>query len=160
MPYVELAKQQNGQSIIMIFAEGTILKPKAVLGICDLHSYVPIGKSVDKILSWKNQGAEIVFCTSRRKKQVREMADLLTRLGFTGTRVYYRSEKQQYKDVVEEANPSILIEDDCRSIGGVSQMCISNIDPLLKDKIKSIPVREFKGIDHLPEMYMDLFADT
>jgi len=156
MPYVELLKQQSGSKTIMIFAEGTILKPKSVMGQYDLTAYVPIGHSVDIISGWQKQGAEIIYCTSRRKKQVREMADLLGQYGFPGTKVYYRSVKQQYKDVVEEAMPNFLIEGNCRSIGGIQQMCISSLDPDIKDTIRSVPVEEFKGIDHLPANYAEL----
>ena len=35
-------------------------------------------------------------------------------------------------------------------------MCITYVEPELKRKIKSIVVREFKGIDHLPDMAIDL----
>ena len=157
MSYIELSEQQSCENTIMIFAEGTILKPKAVLGLYDLNAYVPIGNCVEIISGWKEQGAEIVYCTSRRKKNVREMADLLTRYGFPGTRVYYRSQKQQYKDVVEELRPTILIEDNCKSIGGVQQMCISSVDPEIKKTIKSVSVDAFKGIDRLPRNFTDLF---
>jgi len=158
MSYIELSEQQSCQNTIMIFAEGTILKPKSVLGQYDLKSYVPIGNCVEMISGWKEQGAEIVYCTSRRKKDVREMADLLTHYGFPGTRVYYRNQKQQYKDVVEELKPTILIEDNCKSIGGIQQMCISSVDPEIKETIKSVSVDEFKGIDRLPRSYADLFC--
>lgn len=157
MPYIELSKPQDCQKIIMIFAEGTILKPKSVMGQCDLKTYIPIGNSIDLIKGWQQQGAEIIYCTSRRKQQVREMADLLAQYGFPGTKLYYRSVKQQYKDVVEEALPNILIEDNCRSIGGSQQMCICNVQPQIKDSIKSVPVEEFKGIDHLPRNFSDIF---
>ena len=158
MSYVELSKAEIGRKIMLIFTEGTILKPKSVMGQYDLNAYVPIGKCVAMISGWHEQGAEIVYCTSRRKKEVREMADLLTQYGFPGTKLYYRSVKQQYKDVVEEVMPHILIEDNCRSIGGTFQMCISSVDPEIKATIKSVPVDEFKGIDHLPVNYTDLFA--
>lgn len=158
MSYIELSNQQISENTIMIFVEGTILKPKSVLGLYDPNSYIPIKNCVEFIDGWKKQGAEIVYCTSRRKKQVREMADLLTQFGFTGTKVYYRSQKQQYKDVVEEAKPSILIEDNCRSIGGIQQMCISSVEPEIRETIKSVAVEEFKGIDHLPVRFADLFT--
>lgn len=158
MPYIELSKPFKSDHLVMIFAEGTILKPKSVMGQFDLTSYVPIGKCIDLIRGWQEQGAEIVYCTSRRKKEVHEMADLLMRYGFAGTRIYYRSIKQQYKDVVEEVMPAVLIEDNCRSIGGSFQMCISSVDPEIRAGIKSVPVEEFKGIDHLPHSYAELFA--
>jgi len=44
-----------------------------------------------------------------------------------------------------------LIEDDCESIGGMEEMTIINIKPDLKKKIKSVVVKEFEGIDHLPD---------
>ena len=45
----------------------------------------------------------------------------------------------------------ILIEDDCESIGGEPEMTYSHIREDLKPKIKSIIVKEFQGIDHLPD---------
>jgi len=54
--------------------------------------------------------------------------------------------------------PDILIEEDCRSIGGQWQMCITHVEPELKSKIKSIVVKEFKGIDHLPDDLPDLLV--
>jgi len=47
--------------------------------------------------------------------------------------------------------PDILIEDDCESIGGESEMTYPHIREDLKQKIKSIVVKEFQGIDHLPD---------
>jgi len=43
-----------------------------------------------------------------------------------------------------------LIEDDCKSIGGAWQMCITKVKPEIKKNIVSIIVPEFKGIDNLP----------
>lgn len=53
--------------------------------------------------------------------------------------------------VAENLVPDILIEDDCESIGGEKEMTYPNIKDELKNKIKSIVVKEFKGIDHLPD---------
>ena len=47
--------------------------------------------------------------------------------------------------------PDILIEDDCESIGGKPQMTYPHISPNKKELIKSIVVREFSGIDNLPD---------
>jgi len=51
---------------------------------------------------------------------------------------------------VETLKPDILIEDDCKSIGGAWQMCITIVKPDIKKNILSIAVPEFRGIDHLP----------
>jgi len=53
--------------------------------------------------------------------------------------------------VAERVMPDILIEDDCESIGGESEMIYPHIREDLKQKIKSIVVKEFQGIDHLPD---------
>ena len=47
--------------------------------------------------------------------------------------------------------PDILIEDDCESIGGKVEMTYTHIKPEVKRSIKSIPVKEFGGIDHLSD---------
>ncbi|OGE71166.1 hypothetical protein A2617_01400 [Candidatus Daviesbacteria bacterium RIFOXYD1_FULL_41_10] len=52
---------------------------------------------------------------------------------------------------MENVLPDILIEDDCESIGGEIEMCYPNIKPEIKEKIKHIIVKEFQGIDHLPD---------
>lgn len=38
----------------------------------------------------------------------------------------------------------------CKRIGGAWQRCITKVKPAIKEKILSIIVPEFKGIDHLP----------
>ncbi len=52
--------------------------------------------------------------------------------------------------------PDILIEDDCEGIGGEKEMTYTYIQNDLKSQIKSIPVPEFGGIDHLPDSIEDL----
>ncbi len=138
---------------IMLFAEGTVLGPKSILGLYFHTKYIPIANCREKIRAWEEQGAEIVYITSRKtEKQVDEIKDLLEKYDFPGRRLYYRDRKQKYKDIVEAVMPDILIEDDCRSIGGQWQMCITHVNPELKEKMKSIVVKEFKGIDHLPDL--------
>lgn len=143
-------KKENQRLIIMIFTEGTILKPKSWLTLYSHNPYVPIGRAVELIKSWEEQGANIVYCTSRKKKAANDMADILKKYGFAGTFLAAREPKESYADIVEVLQPDILIEDDCKSIGGAWQMCITKVSPQIKQKIKSIVVPEFKGIDHLP----------
>lgn len=159
MPYMELADSQPSKVKIMIFAEGTVLKPKSLLSLYNHRAYIPIGNAVSMIENWHRQNAEILYCTSRKGKQVEDIARLLKRYRFAGSKLYYREEKQQYKDVIEEVRPDILIEDDCRSIGGSWQMCITHVSPAVRNFIKSVVVKEFKGIDHLPCSVPDLGAE-
>ncbi len=64
--------------------------------------------------------------------------------------------KETYKDIAERVIPDILIEDDCESIGGEKEMTITFVKPEIKQKIKSIIVKEFSGIDHLPDKLQEL----
>lgn len=156
MSFIELAKSQSSGNLIMIFAEGTVLKPKCIFSLYNHNAYVPIGNCVDLIQKWQTQGAEIVYCTSRRGRHAEEIALLLQKFRFVGTRLYYREKKQSYKQLVEAVMPDILIEDDCKSIGGAWQLCITYVKPSKKRQIKSIVVKEFMGIDDLPANLSEL----
>lgn len=158
MPFIKISDDNKMSKIkIMIFTEGTVLKPKNKVGLFSFSSYIPIADCVCKIQSWQQQGAEIVYCTSRSsKRQVNQIASLLNKYHFAGTKLYYREPKQKYNEIVEIVMPNILIEDDCKSIGGQWQMCITYVEPRLKSKIKSIVVEEFGGIDHLPTSISDM----
>lgn len=63
-----------------------------------------------------------------------------------------------YQDVVErmEPLPDILIEDDCESIGGEKEMTYPHLRSDVKNKIKSIVIKEFGGIDYLPDQIASL----
>ena len=160
----------------MIFTEGTIIMHKNGVGhtreqivqqvideessVHDFGSYVPIGDAVKKLTQWKNQGAEIFYLTSRRKpEEINEVKSVLQRSSFPDGQLLFRQDGEEYKDVAERIMPDILIEDDCESIGGTEEMTFTHIDPKLKAKIISIPVREFGGIDHL-ENKISAFLQT
>lgn len=136
----------------MLFVEGTIFKPKAKLYLLSFKNYVPVGNCVKIINGWHEQGAQVSYCTSRKGKNVRVIADLLERHGLPGERLYFRDGTQTYKDIVEAVKPDVLIEDDCVSIGGARQMCITHVSPEIKRDIQSVVVREFEGIDHLMDL--------
>ena len=76
---------------------------------------------------------------------------VLDKYNFPQGLIYWRQNDTTYAQVAEEVMPDILIEDDCESIGGEKEMIYPNIKSELRDKIKSIVVREFEGIDHLAE---------
>lgn len=163
MRYKKLVQhnEKSPTTTIMLFTEGTVLGPKSILGLYFHSNYIPIGNCRDKIHAWEEQGAEIVYITSRKtEEQVDEIKDLLKKYDFPGTRIYYREKNQKYKDIIEAVMPDILIEDDCRSIGGQWQMCIAQVKAELKTKIKSIVVKEFKGIDHLPDSLTGLLKHS
>ena len=153
---------------ILIFTEGTIIMHKNAVGhtreeiikqveenedsVHDYKSYVPIGNAVKKLQNWKNDGAEILYLTSRRKsEEIQQIQNVLKKFKFPDGQLLFRQKDEEYKDVAEKIIPDVLIEDDCESIGGIGEMTITYVKPEIKKKIKSIPIKEFGGIDHLPD---------
>jgi len=137
----------------MVFLHGTATKPTGSDPVGhDFANYVPAGNAVEKIKKWVDQGAEICYLTSHENATGAEIdRKVLAKYGFPQGEIYYRQNGEQYKDVAEKIMPDILIEDDCESIGGEPEMTYPLICEDLKQKIKSIVVKEFQGIDHLPE---------
>jgi len=58
--------------------------------------------------------------------------------------------------VAEKVLPDIIVEDNCESIGGETELTYPGIRPELKSKVKSFVVKEFGGIDHLPDNIAEL----
>jgi hypothetical protein len=159
---------------ILIFTEGTIImhpggighNPEEIIGqvkgneqsIHDWVSYVQIGNAVVKLEMWAAEGAEIIYVTSRTEpSEIKNVGEVLKKHSFPDGRLLYRQGNQQYKDIAEQVAPDILIEDDCRSIGGRDEMMITHVKLEIRRKIKSIPVKEFGGIDHLPDTINELY---
>lgn len=116
------------------------------------ENYVPIGNAVDKLTKWEDQGADIVYLSSHESKTDIEKDKLvLKKYNFPDGSIYYRKKGETYADVAEKVMPDILIEDDCESIGGKKDMTYTYIKPDVKKKIKLFEVKEFEGIDHLPD---------
>ena len=123
----------------------------------DYGSYIQVGSASEKLNRWKEAGAEIFYLTSRRKpEEVSQINAVLQNQGFPKGQLLYRGKSEEYSDVAERLNPDILIEDDCESIGGTDKMTITHIKPEIKKAIKSIPVKEFGGINHLSDNPGDL----
>lgn len=120
--------------------------------VLDYSSYIPIGSAVAKIKTWYSQGAEIVYLSShRRNKDVEKDQFVLRKYGFPEGHVYSRRWWQSYSKVAEKIMPDIFIEDDCESIGGKREMTYPHINSKFQKRIKSIVIKEFSGIDHLPD---------
>lgn len=154
---------------ILIFTEGTLIMHLSAKGysredivkqvkngtdssIYNWRTYVPIGNSVEKLQKWKRQGAEILYLTSRVKPvEVEDIRSVLRKHGFPEGQLLFRQKSEEYEDIAEKAMPDVLIEDDCESIGGIEKMIYTHIKGDLKKKIKSVVVKEFEGVDHLPD---------
>jgi hypothetical protein len=155
---------------VMIFLHGTVIMHRHGLGVMreervkqvmegtdasvrDYASYVPVGQAVEKIRRWREQGAEICYLSSHTTLDgVEKDQVVLHTYGFPEGEVFApRARGQSYQDLAETVLPDVLIEDDCESIGGESKMTITAVRPAYKQQITSIVVKEFGGIDHLPD---------
>ncbi|MCK4926938.1 MAG: hypothetical protein KAS11_00590 [Candidatus Aenigmarchaeota archaeon] len=158
---------------LLIFTEGTILMHKNAAGhtrnqiirqveeneesVSDYKSYVPVGDAVKKLHEWKKDGAEILYLTSRKKQEeIIQIQDVLKKHNFPEGQLLFRRKDEEYRDVAERVMPDVLVEDDCESIGGIDEMTITHIMPEIKKKVRSVPVKEFGGIDHLSDKIFKL----
>jgi hypothetical protein len=164
---------------ILIFLQGTILMPKSGINkareeiveqvkrqgesIRDFGSYVPIGKAVNKLKKWADQGVKILYLTSLTedkkargdeivgKEGLKFDKQILDKYDFPKGEIFHREKGENYAQIAERIMPDVLIEDDCESIGGEKEMTITFIKPEIKEKIKSVVIKEFGGIDYLPD---------
>lgn len=158
---------------ILIFLHGTLIMHRSAEGktreervrqvinndssVSDYTSYVPVGNVVEKLKSWRSQDAEILYLSSHENTEdIEKDKFVLEKYNFPKGDIFYRKNGESYKDIAEKIIPDILIEDDCESIGGEKEMTITYVKPEIKQKIKSIVVKEFNGIDNLPGNLNDL----
>lgn len=120
--------------------------------VYDYASYIPVGNVVRKLREWEKQGAEILYLSSHKiKTNIAKDKTVLEKYNFPKGKIFFRRKGENYSEVAERILPDILIEDDCESIGGGEEIAYTYINPEVKRKIKSIVVKEFSGIDHLPD---------
>jgi hypothetical protein len=139
---------------IMIFIEGTTFYTKPFLYLFSKRGYVPLGNSVKIVNDLFDQGNEIYLCSYVRKDRYRFIKSVMDHYKVKYTQILCRDKGEQYSDLVERVIPDILIEDDCASIGGEKEWCITNVREDIKKNIKSFIVEEFKGIDHIEKEIM------
>jgi hypothetical protein len=143
---------------LLIFTEGTLIMHKNGRGHTreeivqqiregkdpSLHrwkTYVPIGNAAEKLRTWKNQGLDVLYLTSRTEPtEVEDIKHVLKKHNFPGGQLLFRREGEEYRDIAEKFTPAIIVEDDCESIGGKDEMTYTHIKPELKKIIKSIVV--------------------
>jgi hypothetical protein len=160
---------------ILVFLHGTTIMHKNAKGLArqeiikqvvegdepihDYASYIPVGNAVDKLREWKAQGAKICYLSSHKSAEDVEKDKLvLKKYAFPDGQTFYRRNREEYKDVVERIRPlpDVIVEDDCESIGGEVEMVYPNLKRELQNKIKSIVVEEFEGIDNIPGKISEL----
>jgi hypothetical protein len=153
---------------LLVFLHGTTIMHRNAVGclreervrqvqeheqsVRDFASYVPVGNAVGKLRKWSQQGAEIIYLSSHRKvEHVQQDREALQRSRFPEGQIVWRQPGESYADVAERMLPDVLIEDDCESIGGVKEIVYPHLRPEVQMSIASMVVKEFEGIDHLPD---------
>lgn len=120
--------------------------------IGDFAGYVPIANAVKKIQNWAGCDNKIYYLTSRRNlEEIEAIRSVLVRNHFPVGQLESCGEGEKYCDVVTRVMPDILVEDDCSSIGGESEMAFTYLQPDVKARIKHFAVKEFLGIEALPD---------
>jgi hypothetical protein len=157
----------------MVFLHGTVIMQQSASGrtrkervrqvidheksVLDFANYVPVEDAVSKLHVWHAQGAKVIYLSSHRtNKPAATDKTVLANYHFPEGEVFFRQKGECYPGIVERIMPDILIEDDCESIGGEIEMVYPHLAPEMKKRIKSIVVKEFGGIDHLPDHLPDL----
>lgn len=134
---------------IMIFVEGTLLKPSK--NPKDFSSYVPTEGSLEKVKAWSEK-SKIMYLTSRKESEIEKVKSLLDTHGFSEGEIFFRKidyeNVEDYIDVINKAKPNVIIDDTCESIG-----FFDTIEPRIEkgSKIKAITVEEFGGLKDLPD---------
>jgi hypothetical protein len=160
---------------ILVFLHGTTIMHKDAKGLTreeivkqvmegdesihDYALYIPVGNAVKKLQEWKGQGAKICYLSSHKNAgDVEKDKFVLKKYAFPDGQIFYRQNREEYKDVVERIRPlpDVIVEDDCESIGGKAEMVYPNLKPELKTRIKSIVVKEFEGINYIPDKISEL----
>jgi hypothetical protein len=117
-----------------------------------LGELVPLGSSPKKVNSWNSQSVQIYYLTASRKPEnILKCEQALKRWSFPIGQLLSRKENQTYTDIVVPLRPDVIVEDDCESLGGTKEMVYPNLPSDVKRSIASVIVREFEGIDHLPD---------
>ncbi|OGG21367.1 hypothetical protein A3D03_05605 [Candidatus Gottesmanbacteria bacterium RIFCSPHIGHO2_02_FULL_40_13] len=153
-------RAQQSKNRVRTYINTLLKQVSRIRSIHDYRNYIPVGNAVKKLNNWKRQEAEIYYLTSRTApEEIADIQSVLNKYNFPDNQnLLYRKQGEQYKDVAERLLPDIIVEDDCESIGGEIEMTYPHIRADLKSKIKSIIVKEFGGIDHLPNDIKELFT--
>jgi dihydrodipicolinate synthase/N-acetylneuraminate lyase len=161
---------------LLVFLHGTTIMHAAGVGVSReqrveqaldeepsvrlFEDYVPIGKAPQKLRAWAEQGAEITYLSPHRNiENVRKDEDVLRRYEFPSGDIDFRRDRERYADVVERIGADLLIEDDCESIGGAAKMSSTEL-AARGARVPTIVVREFEGIDELPDDLAGLRGPT
>ncbi len=139
---------------ILVFTEGTIVDDRQRGG-----EWKMVGNAARKLRAWQKHGATIVYLSSKQKSETLDKVRRTLREGGAPEgKLLFRRDKEHYGEAAERASPDIIVEDDCKSIGGEAQMTYPKLRPASMARVKSVAVPEWGGIDHLPDDLKELYA--
>lgn len=158
---------------VLIFLHGTLIMHPAAVGlprhervqqvtshhasVTDYNNYLPVGRAVEKCRVWAAQGATLVYLSSHDSEScLRADRSVLAQFNFPIGEVHFRLNGESYRDVATRIAPDVIIEDDCESIGGMAEMVWPNLPEDQRSRIQSWVVKEFEGIDELPDALREL----
>jgi hypothetical protein len=106
---------------------------------------------VERLQVWSREGAQLVYISAHRDAANAAIDDaVLRRHDFPDVRVEARQGEETYADVVAREAPDVLVEDDCESVGE-EEMTYPQLSPDVAERVTSIVVREFEGLEQLPD---------
>ncbi len=113
------------------------------------RGYRPIGDAARTVNLLYEKGHEISLCSYAHKSRSGFIRSVVGFYGMKYTKIVCRLWGGTYGEIVERVKPKLLIEDDCRSIGGPKKCCITGVSAEIKRNIRSIILPEFAGIDKI-----------
>ncbi len=128
---------------ILVFTEGTILNSS--------RGWVLIGNAANKLRTWQERGATISYLSSKRDREsLDRVRKALKDGGAPDGELFFRQGSEHYGQAAERSHPDVIVEDDCKSIGGAVEMTYPKLSPESRTRTSSVVVAEGGGIDHLP----------
>lgn len=113
---------------VMIFIEGTTFYTRPLLFLFSKHGYKPIKNAVKTVNALYDKGHEIYLCSYVRKNRCDFIKSIIDFFGMRYTEIVCRDKGEKYRKIVERLRPDILIDDDCKSIGGLKECCITDVE--------------------------------
>jgi hypothetical protein len=165
-PYERQARRAAALRVL-VFLHGTALMHAAAAGVARservaqvrqreesvrrLADYVPTPGAVGRLHGWADAGCTIAYLSSHTDAAgVAADEAVLARHAFPRGPVLARRAGETYGDVAAAYTPDVLVEDDCESIGGETQMTFPQLPPQQRARVRSLVVPEFAGLDDLP----------
>ena len=103
---------------MLVFTEGTVVDDRERSG-----EWKMVGSAARKLRVWEKHGSTIAYLSSKRETEsLDKVRKALSDGGAPKGELFFRRDNEHYGQAAERALPDIIVEDDCKSIGGVAGM--------------------------------------